>query len=182
MSAVERSELLKVFRPSMKELLGMKDLVGAEVGVYKGHNAKMMLEKLDIKKLYVIDNWSKGKSREASIEDICRKRLEKYSDKIVWLIGDSGSVAKRIQDGELDFVYIDGNHKKPGITKDINAYYPKVKKGGLVSGHDYQISRKTDVRAVIDKFFKTKKLSINSAKCHPNLRELLQEDWWVWKK
>lgn len=170
---------MKVFRPAMKELLGKKDLVGAEVGVYKGHNAKLMLDNLDIKKLYLIDDWSKGSKRGAGIETVCRERLKDYSNKVVWLIGKSGKMARKIQDGELDFVYIDGDHKTPGITVDINAYYPKVKKGGLVSGHDYQVQQKSQVKEVIDPFFESKGLAINAERCHPKLKQI---DWWVWKK
>lgn len=40
-------------------------------------------------------------------------------------------------DGELDFVYLDGNHGLDHIRADIAAWWPKVKIGGLVCGHDY---------------------------------------------
>jgi len=38
---------------------------------------------------------------------------------------------------EVDFVWIDGDHRPEQITKDIANYYPKVKKGGLFGGHDW---------------------------------------------
>src|SRR3990167_3574322 len=40
-------------------------------------------------------------------------------------------------DNSLDFVYIDANHTLPHITADIFAWERKVKRGGIISGHDY---------------------------------------------
>ncbi len=40
-------------------------------------------------------------------------------------------------DNSLDFVYIDGNHDFRYIAEDISEWTNKVKKGGIVSGHDY---------------------------------------------
>ena len=37
---------------------------------------------------------------------------------------------------KLDFVYIDGNHAYEYVKKDIGLYYPKLKKGGVIGGHD----------------------------------------------
>ena len=43
----------------------------------------------------------------------------------------------RFEDGALDFVYIDGNHAVDPVRDDIMAWWPKVKIGGIVGGHDY---------------------------------------------
>ena len=37
----------------------------------------------------------------------------------------------------LDFVYIDARHDYDGCLEDIVAWYPKLKKGGLIAGHDF---------------------------------------------
>jgi predicted O-methyltransferase YrrM len=37
----------------------------------------------------------------------------------------------------LDFVFIDADHSYEGCKADIEAWFPKVKPGGLLSGHDY---------------------------------------------
>ena len=44
-------------------------------------------------------------------------------------------IPKNIPDN-LDFVYIDGNHQYEFVAKDIKTYYPKLKKGGVLGGHD----------------------------------------------
>lgn len=45
--------------------------------------------------------------------------------------------AKDFEDGSLDWVYIDASHLYDEIKVDIEVWYPKVRSGGIVSGHDY---------------------------------------------
>ena len=49
----------------------------------------------------------------------------------------SVEAAKQYQDRSLDFVFIDGDHAYASVMADILAWYPKVKRGGLLGGHDY---------------------------------------------
>ena len=45
-------------------------------------------------------------------------------------------MAKNIKRDELDICFIDADHTFKGCSNDIEAYYPKVKNGGIISGHD----------------------------------------------
>ena len=49
----------------------------------------------------------------------------------------SPEVTKLYKDGTLDFVFIDGSHKYEDVVEDIKAWLPKIKKGGILAGHDY---------------------------------------------
>jgi predicted O-methyltransferase YrrM len=40
-------------------------------------------------------------------------------------------------DESFDFIYIDGIHQYENVKQDIINYLPKVKKGGVIGGHDY---------------------------------------------
>jgi predicted O-methyltransferase YrrM len=51
-------------------------------------------------------------------------------------------------DNSLDFVFIDAAHDYENVIKDIRAWYPKVKTGGLFAGHDYDPSWHGVVKAV----------------------------------
>jgi len=42
-----------------------------------------------------------------------------------------------VDDGSLDFVFIDASHDYDNVIADIRAWYPKVKEGGVIAGHDY---------------------------------------------
>lgn len=39
-------------------------------------------------------------------------------------------------DESFDFIYIDGIHQYENVLRDIKNYLPKVKKGGVIGGHD----------------------------------------------
>ncbi len=48
-----------------------------------------------------------------------------------------GVKAEDFEDESLDFVFIDGNHDFEYVVEDICKWTKKVRKGGIVSGHDY---------------------------------------------
>jgi hypothetical protein len=56
-------------------------------------------------------------------------------------------------------VYIDANHNYENVKADINAWYPKVKKNGLIGGHDYQ-PELPGLRQAVDKLAINKKLKL----------------------
>jgi len=169
-------------RPSLNTLVNSFSLVGAEIGVNTGDNALKMLEQLDIKKLYLIDPYTLygdmiNVGCQVSQED-CVKikaealvKLEPYKDKIVWIEDLSGNVADKIQE-ELDFVYIDGNHRKKYVANDIKLYYDKVKDGGLVAGHDYDY---IGVREAVTEYFAGKDVKL----CRESNTDVI--DWWYYK-
>lgn len=47
------------------------------------------------------------------------------------------SVAARFGDGALDFVYLDARHDCPSVVQDLHAWYPTLRRGGILAGHDY---------------------------------------------
>lgn len=162
-------------RPALKTLKDKRNLVGVEIGVDSGLNALEILQGLDIKKLFLIDPWKHygGMTGHGALPDDARlvkgcydharKILEDYEDKLVWLIDISENVVNKVDDN-LDFVYIDGNHRYEYISKDIELYYPKVKIGGMISGHDFKGGEPGVVRAVQERF---------AGKCYRS-----QWDWW----
>lgn len=148
-------------RPALKGLIGKKELVVAEIGVEDGVNSLSILENYDIKKLYLIDPWIMygnmngsgvgGWSDTNPIEWI-NNYLSDYKGKFEIIHGLSQDVSSRIKDNELDAVYIDGNHRYEFVRTDIELYYPKVKKGGIIGGHDYKDSEPGVKQAVGERF------------------------------
>ncbi|MBU3591454.1 class I SAM-dependent methyltransferase [Polynucleobacter sp. 78F-HAINBA] len=61
-----------------------------------------------------------------------------------WLAAD------QFQDESFDLVYIDGDHTYEGVVKDLAAWYPKVKKGGIICGDDIGWP---GVKKAVDEFF-----------------------------
>jgi hypothetical protein len=50
---------------------------------------------------------------------------------------DSAEAANRYPDKSLDFVFIDADHREESVVRDLQAWWPKVKPGGLLAGHDF---------------------------------------------
>jgi hypothetical protein len=53
----------------------------------------------------------------------------------------------------LDAVYIDGYHFYKAVLEDIDVWYPKIKKGGILCGHDFT---SVDVSSAIQERFPDK--------------------------
>lgn len=50
---------------------------------------------------------------------------------------DSVLASARYPDSSIDFVFIDAEHKYEFVIQDIKHWLPKVRKGGIIAGHDY---------------------------------------------
>ncbi len=60
--------------------------------------------------------------------------------------------APAFKDGMLDFVFIDADHSYEGVKADITAWWPKMVRGGIFSGHDYREERGYGVKQAVDEF------------------------------
>lgn len=48
----------------------------------------------------------------------------------------------------IDFVYVDGEHTYDAVCCDMKTWWPKVKSGGILSGHDYNETNPGTKKAV----------------------------------
>ena len=101
---------------------------GAEVGVKKGKFSKLILNNWK-GRLFCVDIWED--------EEDYRDAKDLLQNHAVLIKEFSVEAAKEIKDGSLDFVYIDADHHYESVMNDIKAWFPKVRKGGILSGHDY---------------------------------------------
>jgi cephalosporin hydroxylase len=60
-----------------------------------------------------------------------------YADAITLIVSDSVAAARLFADRSLDWVHLDARHDRAGVTADIRAWLPKIKRGGWLSGDDY---------------------------------------------
>jgi hypothetical protein len=74
--------------------------------------------------------------------------MEKYGDRVHFMRTTSVEAASYRMDETADFVYIDGLHEFESVSQDIGLWYPKVRSGGIIAGHDYHPDLQDVVRAV----------------------------------
>lgn len=60
-----------------------------------------------------------------------------FGEKVQLVISDSVSAARLFADESLDWVHLDARHDYASVKADIEAWLPKIRKGGWLSGDDY---------------------------------------------
>eukprot|EP00747_Dinoflagellata_sp_TGD_P204766 gnl/TRDRNA2_/TRDRNA2_78467_c1_seq1.p1 gnl/TRDRNA2_/TRDRNA2_78467_c1~~gnl/TRDRNA2_/TRDRNA2_78467_c1_seq1.p1 ORF type:complete len:261 (+),score=27.49 gnl/TRDRNA2_/TRDRNA2_78467_c1_seq1:1-783(+) len=65
-------------------------------------------------------------------------RLMRFPGRAHLLRASSPEVAPWIQDGSLDLLWIDGEHTYSAVTEELRLWVPKLRRGGIVAGHDYE--------------------------------------------
>ena len=122
----------------------------------------------------VVDTW-KGSSNSPRLRRIVRKhggsilphfltnmKTGHVLDVIHPIPMDSVSASKRYKDKSLHFVFIDANHDYEYVMADLQAWYTKVKVGGLLAGDDF--GTKPGVRKAVNEFFDGRKVKITGRK------------------
>lgn len=128
-------------RGQLGDLLNAYDLLGegVEVGVFRGEFAEKVLGRWRGRRWYLVD---------PIVRDEARQRLSSFGDRAVFHDVRSPAAADEFEDGSLDAVYIDADHRFTAVDADIRAWWPKVCPGGLLAGHDYVNSPDPPVRGV----------------------------------
>ena len=161
---VRPSTLVGLNRDGMYKIFADKGFTkGCEVGVREGNNSFSMLSLIPGLHLVLVDpymvyEYRKLKKRNKwkwdlpTMDKIRHKAIRRLGKSNVrWLMTTSELASKCVEDESLDFVYIDGNHSFDFITQDLQFWFPKIRKGGIISGHDYGIR---PVRKAVDAFAK----------------------------
>ena len=135
-----------------------KGCLCAEIGVWKGDFSERILEVVRPARLDLIDPWraitgdgyegarygGRLEQGQAEMDAIHAAVLERFArqrrEGIVHVHRLSSlEAANRFGDGELDFVYIDGNHRYEFVKADLETYAAKIRPGGFLAGDDYGV-------------------------------------------
>lgn len=118
---------------------------GVEIGVKEGDYSEVLLRANPRLHLRSVDPWlvrpdyndmRRDQAMFDGYEAKARAVLGQYPGSEV--IKDfSVAVARSLPDRSVDFVYIDGHHSFQATTNDIAEWLPKIRKGGIIAGHDY---------------------------------------------
>ena len=149
--------------PEFFKDLGLR--VGAEIGVWKARFSEVLCRGgLEV---YAIDQWQEDpdcvlygtqEMIDKAYSD-AMKRLHPYIKAGTCHIIRKASMeaVKDFADGSLDWVYIDGNHSFAYVAQDVFFWSKKVRKGGVIAGHDYIVIKAKNpfflnVKEVIDAY------------------------------
>jgi len=175
-----------------KNYFNDKKVVCAEIGSWLGDNAVDMLTNWnEISKLHLIDSFEVCPDfRDADIQVSNKSRfVERFKDnpRTSIILDQSVTASKQFDDESLDFVYIDANHTYDFVREDIRCWTPKVKKGGIIGGHDYEyLQPSTNIRSVkkaVDEYFGKESVKVGIIVKRVDLENFVMEiscDWWVY--
>lgn len=124
---------------------------GAELGVWRGGLSSRLLVRKDVH-LIMVDGWGKARDSyrqsgdlladaDAAVQARNKERAilatQFAEDRRTIIEADTVDAALGVEDGSLDFVFVDADHSYDGCRADIEAWLPKLKPGALLCGHDY---------------------------------------------
>jgi hypothetical protein len=143
--------------------------LGAELGAHAGKFTEQLLLAFPRLTMYAIDSWCIRPMYETydfpTVRSQFDKRTRRFGSRVKTLHMDTLEAAAHVADGSLDFVFIDADHSYEAVAADIDAWLPKIKAGGLISGHDYGHPRFPGVKQAVDE-----RLTVETGDDHV---------WWV---
>lgn len=121
---------------------------GLELGVQKGLYAKTILSKWpSCTEYHLVDLWgvqenyedvanvnqeAQDKNYESTLET-----LKEWKDKLHVCRNYTTTCVNNFEDGYFDYIYVDARHDFKGVWEDLIHYWPKLRVGGIMAGHDY---------------------------------------------
>ena len=152
---------------------------GAEIGVHVGDFSKKIAENWK-GKILCVDIWLNEGVMEQAADNLKGLNCDLIKKSSV-------DAAKDFIDECLDWVYIDSDHGYGFVKEDIESWFPKVRKGGVVSGHDYIKARETlrpgdgvpEVWMAVDEFCEKNNYKVELVHDHVNHADFAS--WWFIK-
>jgi cephalosporin hydroxylase len=167
--------------------------IGIEIGVQCGEYTEYLLKTTSMF-MYGIDPWGKieGCDDQGNVSDEKHQQnMERTFDRLDSFIRQercklirslSLDAVENFKNDSVDFIYIDADHSYDHVKADIEAYYPIVRKGGIIAGHDFlnglyhvndvekNIIVQFDVKTAVLEFFMDMDCEVR----------LTKEDWPSW--
>jgi len=137
---------------------GQPVIVGIEVGVMAGNLSGYLLRKVPNLYLHMVDRWlaippdspyaktgdylaAKTQADFDRYKRIALRRTEPVKSRRFIHHGESADMAKRFLPGTVDFIFVDGDHSFEGVTRDLDTWWPVLRVGGQLGGHDIDVPK-----------------------------------------
>ena len=111
----------------------------AEIGVKEGKHVAEILFRVPQSTVVAVDPWATWSLPTPNITEAKFDRVvERFPGRVTKLKMIGVDAASLYPDHSFDLVFIDDDHKYETTKTNIQAWLPKVCKGGIIAGHDYQ--------------------------------------------
>jgi len=138
--------------------------VFVEVGAWRGKSTAFMgVEIYNSQKDIMFDvvdtfegsgtDYQKSQLSNGSIYQEFMDNIEPVADVMNILVTTSLNASLCYDNETVDFVFIDASHEYEDVLADIKAWWPKIKKGGTLAGHDYNSPTHPGVTKAVNEVF-----------------------------
>jgi hypothetical protein len=150
--------------------------VFVEVGAYLGRSSIYLASRIRQSgkkiRVYVVDLWDGWVYRECGKDIVIPESAEVFwhfirnvrragvEEVLSPLRMSSEQAAGLFEDGTFDFVFLDADHSYEGVRRDLHSWFPKIKRRGVLGGHDYLHANFPGVRRAADEFFTEQELPL----------------------
>jgi len=118
--------------------------IAAEIGTHRAAFAVRFLQSWKGKLLCCIDPWTGGQFDAGPVTQDERdeyyakamKALRPYEDRVKVMRTTSREASLQFDSNYFDFIYIDANHQYSSVWEDLTLWWPKLRSGGFLAGHD----------------------------------------------
>lgn len=141
----------------------------AEIGVYKGQMASEVIRNSNLNLYVLVDPEPKSE-----FYNFLKSSYNKINPRILFMRMFSNEAVAIIPDESLDLVFIDANHSYENVKEDIEIWKSKIRKGGILSGHDYEHRMFKGVKEAVDDSLENFNLEPDDIGENPEVK-----CWWI---
>lgn len=134
---------------TLNGLANSVDGLMCEVGCWTGHSTSILASRAKSinRRLIVVDNFKGNEgtpiydyAKDNNVSKIFEENMKSLGlwNNIILFNMDSEEAHPYIAEKSLILLFIDAGHTYNDIKKDLLNYIPKVMKGGIICGHDYE--------------------------------------------
>jgi predicted O-methyltransferase YrrM len=158
-----------IYDQAVAEVSGAARFV--EIGVWYGRSLCYLAERIQESgkhiECFAVDPFPLFQQLETCVGHLCTAGVYE----LVTLFPGTSQQAFETLPGNFDFVFVDGDHQEAVVRQDVNAWWERIRPGGVLAGHDYT-GDFPGVRLAVDRFFSTTHAQIEIRGC----------SWWVRKE
>lgn len=144
-----------------------------ELGAWKGRSSAFLVVEAKNKSpdinIHIVDTWLGSEEHTEEMKDNLYQKFKSNMARLDGLYKEhrmtTNEAVHLFKDESLDGVFIDADHSYEAVKKDIDDWMPKVRKGGILAGHDYIQTFSGVVKAVNESF--------------PNMDFMVGEQCWI---
>lgn len=118
----------------IRRMLGKDIPLAVEIGTRYGHWAVGLVRQFNVGRLFCVDTWPE--IRWCHAEEWARKLAGYAYVSVFPLRGTSAEWAAIFPHENIDLLFVDDGHRAKDVLTDLQGWWPKVRRGGLVIGHD----------------------------------------------